>query len=62
MMYDLQRSDVHMHDVRMQLVDVFRWGGGFREVGATQGSVVFRSQDWKFPIADGCAGIEMIPL
>ena len=27
MMFDLQRSDVHMHDVRMQLVDVFRWGG-----------------------------------
>ena len=31
-----------MHDVRMQLLDVFRWvcpGGEFRQGGAIQGSV-----------------------
>ena len=48
-----------MHDVRMQLLNVFRWaclgGGGVREVGAIQGSMFFRSQDWRFPVADGCA-------
>ena len=51
-----------MHDVRMQLLDVFRWvcpGGEFREGGTIQGSVFFRSQDWRFPVADGCAGLQL---
>ena len=41
-----------MHDVRMQLLDVFLWvcpGGEFREGGAIQGLVFFRSRDWRFP-------------
>jgi len=53
-----------MHDVRMQLVNVFRWvcpgGGGVqREVGAIQGSVFFHSHDWRFPVADGCGGLQL---
>ena len=50
-----------MHDVRMQLLDVFLWvcpGGEFREGGAIQGLVFFRSRDWRFPVADGCAGLQ----
>ena len=52
MMCDIKkgRIEVLMHDVRKQLVDVFRWvcprGREFREGGATQGSVFFRSQDF----------------
>ena len=34
-------------------------GGEFRVEGAIQGSVFFRSQDWKFPVADGCAGLQL---
>ena len=52
-----------MHDVRMQLLDVFLWvcprGGEFREGCAIQGLVFFRSRDWRFPIADGCAGLQL---
>ena len=34
-MYDIERIEVLVHDVRMQLVNAFRWAclGGFREVG-----------------------------
>ena len=64
MVYDIERNEVLMHDVRMQLVDVFRWaypGGGDSEkwVPYMQGSVFFRSQDWRFPIADRCAGLQL---
>ena len=65
MMYDIKkgRIEVLMHDVRMQLVDMFRWvcprGGEFREGDAIQGSVFFLSQDWRFPVADGCAGLQL---
>ena len=30
-------------------------GGGFRGVGAIQGSMFFRNEDWRLPVADGCA-------
>ena len=49
LMYDMVRVEGLMHDVRMQIVNVFRWAclgvGGVREVGAIQGSVFFCSQD-----------------
>ena len=64
MMYDIESIEVLVHNVRMQLVDVFRWvcprgggGGGFREVSVLQGSMFFCSQDWRFPVADRCAGL-----
>ena len=34
-------------------------GGEFREEGAIQGSVFFRSRDWRCPVADGCAGLQL---
>ena len=37
-------------------------GGEFREGGAIQGSVFFRSQDWRLPVADGCAGLQLFSL
>ena len=58
MMYDIAGIVVLMHDVKMQLVNVFRWAfleGEFREVGAIQG-LLFCSQNWRFPVVDGCAG------
>ena len=52
-----------MHDVRVQIVDVFGWvcprGGELRDGSAIQGSVFFCSQDWRFPVADGCAGLQL---
>ena len=42
-------------------VDVPGGGGGlgFRGVGAIQGSTFFCSQGWRFPVADGCAGLQL---
>ena len=61
MMCDIEKIEILMYDVRMQLVNVFRWAfrRGFREVGAIQGSVFFRSQVWRFPVADGCGALQL---
>ena len=59
MMYDVEKIEVLVHDVRMQLVNVFRWvclGGWLREVGAIQGSVFSRLE---VTVADGCAGLQL---
>ena len=40
----------------------FLWvcpGVEFREGGVIQGLVFFRSRDWRFPVADGCAGLQL---
>ena len=34
-------------------------GGEFRDGCAIQGLVFFRSRDWRFPVADGCAGLQL---
>ena len=34
-------------------------GGGFRGVDAIPGSMFLRNQDWRLPIADGCAGLQL---
>ena len=51
MMCDIERIEVFMHDVRMQLVNAFRW--------VCLGGVFFCSHDWRFPVADGCAGLQL---
>ena len=50
-----------MHDVRMQLLDVFRWlcpVVGVQRSGFLTCSAPY-SQDWRFPVADGCAGLQL---
>ena len=47
MMYDIER------------IEDACGGWGFREVGVVQGSVFFRSQDWRVPVADGIAGLQL---
>lgn len=51
-----------MHDVRIQLVDMFRWAclGGVRRCGCHTGLSVFQQskKDWRFPVADGYAGLQ----
>ena len=65
-MYDRHRIEVFMHDVRMQLVNVFMWmclvGGWVRRVGAIQGSMFFCSQDWSFHVADRCVRLQLFSV
>ena len=63
-MHDIERIEVLMYDVRMQLVDVFRWvcpRGMFREVGGIQISVFFPVKIGGYPLLMDVQGFNCFP-